>query len=237
MTAAFNEVYKKVLQDEKFGQTLDENPDEILKSFALDEAEITFLKSLRPTLRHTLRLREQTLKKPRRWYKPANFREAAAAVLSGFLLGLLVYAVWAAFSQVNEVPIMVEQGGNTQFIDPFDRAKELLDILFPLLGAVVTFWLGVTVEGRRADQNEADAKQARIEKDVEEGKKQVALAEAAKTRTEAIEILDEAEDAILTMGQDEEAGLESLAVGEGLGLAGRQRALDAIRTGRTRLIK
>src|SRR5262245_19158543 len=38
-------------------------------------------------------------------------------------------------------------------LDPFARTMDLLTLLLPLFSAAVSFWLGVAIEGRRADQN------------------------------------------------------------------------------------
>jgi hypothetical protein len=48
----------------------------------------------------------------------------------------------------------------TQMVDSYGRAKDILSIVMPLFSAAVTFWLGVAVEGGRADTNARTAERA-----------------------------------------------------------------------------
>jgi hypothetical protein len=59
----------------------------------------------------------------------------------------------------------VDVGGSLQTVDEYGRAKDLLLVIVPLFGAVVTFWLGVAIEGRRADEHKENAAQAGKERD------------------------------------------------------------------------
>lgn len=74
---------------------------------------------------------------------------------------------------------------NAQLGSVGDRAKDLLNILFPLFGAVVTFWLGVAVEGRRADQNQATAEKESQERANAEARERAIKANAAAKLGEA----------------------------------------------------
>lgn len=128
-------------------------------------------------------------------------------------------------------PLTYDIEGNIQVVDTFGRAKDLLNIFFPLFGAVVTFWLGVAVEGRRADHNEAEAKQAKVEKEAAE-------VGARKAHNAAVEALDEAGAAVLKQMQTVD-----LTFDRGGGERGRashaalENALQAIRMGRQKLYR
>lgn len=93
----------------------------------------------------------------KKWWQPEGFKELGAAVLSLALVILLFYTISQVFSLLDTLPKTVLVGDAIQVVDVYDRAKNLLLILFPLFSAVISFWLGVAVEGRRADANEAQA--------------------------------------------------------------------------------
>jgi hypothetical protein len=97
----------------------------------------------------------------RKWYLPATFKELGGTVMSIILLGLILIAAVQTFNTRTSVPSAITVGDQIIIFDPFERSKDLLILIFPLFSAVVTFWLGVAVEGRRADKNEAQADEAR----------------------------------------------------------------------------
>ena len=121
-------------------------------------------------------------------FLPASFKEIVAASLSLVLLILLFLTAMAAFEAIGETPT-VYTVGEAQFVTatPFDQAKDLLSILFPLFGAVVTFYLGVAVEGRRADQNAEAAEQAQDERNTATQQKDAALDQAHTSQKEAVQ--------------------------------------------------
>jgi hypothetical protein len=231
MTTVFQQLLARAVADEKFGHSLQVSPDETLKPYRLSAGESAALKSLHPQLLEALRQREKETTDPRSWRKPANFRETGAALLSAILVVLLIYATWLTFSQVSATPLTYSIDGNVQIVDTFGRAKDLLNIFFPLFGAVVTFWLGVTVEGRRADRNEAEAEQAR-------DAKEVAQAEARETRNTAADALAEAEAAVVEQMQFPGSGFERGGSDTARpGQAALQDALAALRSARQKLAR
>lgn len=245
MKTAFQELLAKAIEDEAFSRQLQENPQEALKSHNLTEAEIAALKGLRPETLQALRLRDTAAIASAPWWKPASFRETGAAVLSAILVILLTYATVATFGQVEAVPKVYAVGENVQFVDTFNRAKDLFSILFPVFGAVVTFWLGVTVEGRRADRSEAEADKAKVEKDTAQTEADKAKVEKATAdenaraaRNIAAETLLEAEAALLEQSPAPGSGFERSG-GAASEVELRQTvllgALSAIRAGRQKL--
>ena len=80
---------------------------------------------------------------------------------------LVVILAWTIFNvDVNAKPIIVEiSEGNNQVIDVHQRSMQMVEIAVPLISAVTTFWLGVAVEGKRADQAQQNANQAKQDAD------------------------------------------------------------------------
>ncbi|MEM7799563.1 MAG: hypothetical protein AAF633_10265 [Chloroflexota bacterium] len=256
MSPAFDVVLSNIIRDPQFAQKLKEDPENVLAPYALSNEEATILSGLDESLLSALRQRETNAEPTRGWLQPANFREAGAGVLSLLLILLLVYTVFATLAQMNTAPITYQVNDTELVVDPFERAKDLLGIIFPLFGAVVTFWLGVSVEGRRADKNEEEAQRERDEKVVESVKKEVALQDAAESRTIALDAIDQAESVMLEMQQEvaeadfgsEDYGAEStLSVDEESGSPASsaptadaqqvQNALDKLRASRKKLMK
>lgn len=91
------------------------------------------------------------------WWSKVSFKEWCAAGVSLVLIGLLIGVLIPTYSIANSLPQVVKVGDAYQLVDTFSRAKDLLVILFPLFGAVVTFWLGTAIEGKRADENQQKA--------------------------------------------------------------------------------
>lgn len=96
-------------------------------------------------------------------WKPSSFKEFGGGILSLALIALMFWIVGITVSVMNVLPQGVTIGDSVQVTDIYARAKDLLSILFPLFGAVVTFWLGVAVESKRADQNKEAAETANNE--------------------------------------------------------------------------
>jgi hypothetical protein len=94
------------------------------------------------------------------WLKPTSFKEFGGALLSAALVGLLIVVAHKTFAMMNVLPQAVDIGSTVQVVDTYARSRDLLSTLFPLFAAVVTFWLGVAVEGKRADQNKETAEKS-----------------------------------------------------------------------------
>jgi hypothetical protein len=154
---AVQDVLKKLGSDAEFRKRMRTDSAAALdKDFAgkLDAAEKKILTGMTGAFAADLKQAE------RPWYLPSSFKEVGGAILS---LGLLVLFFWVlgqTYAQIAVPPQAVKIEGATQILDVFGRAKDLLNILFPLFAAVVTFWLGVAVEGKRADDNKATADKA-----------------------------------------------------------------------------
>jgi hypothetical protein len=155
-------VLLKAAADAEFRRRLAADADDALAPY-LDQLtieEIEALKSLSPDVLKSLS-RINRAADTRKWYLPSTFKELGGSVLSIILLGLILIVAVQTFITRTSVPSAITVGDQVIIFDPFERSKELLILIFPLFSAVVTFWLGVAVEGRRADKNEAEADQAR----------------------------------------------------------------------------
>jgi hypothetical protein len=108
------------------------------------------------------------------------------AIVTLVLLVLLFIAVYSVFDRLDSDPkaILGTDGTVITQRDSYARAKDFFVIVFPLFSAVATFWLGAAIEGKRADQSEADAK--------EKGK------EAAKSQDQLKAVLDSSQSGVLT---------------------------------------
>lgn len=155
-------VLLKAANDAKFRGQLAADPDKALALFGdqLSAEELAELKSLSPAVLNSLSRINHTAA-AERWYVPGSFKEFGGALLSVILLVLLLFVFWQTLSAINNPPQTVQFGESLLTVDSFARSKDLLNLFFPLFSAVVTFWLGVSVESRRADKNEAEADQAR----------------------------------------------------------------------------
>lgn len=211
---------EKALSNELFAQKLFNTPDEALAEVAgtLTEEEKASLKALTPdTLKGFGAVLEKEKKKPKKkWYTPGSFKELGGAVLSLALVFLLFYAVSEVYGLVTVKPTTYEVGDNVQVVDTYQRAKDLFLLLFPLFSAVITFWLGVAVEGRRADASENAADIAR------DAQQQAEQSETA-VRTEAEDTLGRVERSLLAMS----AGSAVAGPTEPLGTAGDAEAAPA----------
>jgi hypothetical protein len=125
----------------------------------------------------------------RRAFVPSSFKEGGALVLTAVLAIVFAAMLVVTLSRLGSDPHGVEIGGTTREVDEFGRAKDLLGVVVPLFAAAVTFWLGVAVEGRRADQNE-DAAHS------EAAQREIAQAEAHRIGNRASEALAEASGAL-----------------------------------------
>jgi hypothetical protein len=227
-----DDVLKKAATDAEFRSQLAADPDKALAPYRdqLTDKEIAELKSLSPEVLSSIsRLNDNGA--AQRWYLPGSFREFGGALLSIILLALLLIVAVQTFNTSAAVPTAIEVGDQVIIIDPYERSKDLLNLFFPLFSAVVTFWLGVAVEGRRADKNEAEADQARQdEQEAREGQIQ-AEAQAAGTKATAKATLAQVKAAVhhaqtVTQGAAHAGGLESLG-SLGVGGAAEESASPA----------
>ena len=190
------ETIEKALRDEAFAQKLFSNPDEALADVAdkLTDEEKASLKALTPdTLKgFSAVLKDEGEKPPGKWYTPGSFKEFGGAVLSLSLVILMFYAVFEVYGMVAVAPTTYTVGDNEMVVDTYLRSKDLFLLLFPLFSAVVTFWLGVAIEGRRADANQDAADTAR------EAQQQAEESETA-VRTEAAGALGKVEGHLSAM--------------------------------------
>jgi CBS domain containing-hemolysin-like protein len=139
------------LGDPEFREKMRKNSDEALKGYQLSDMERILLKEMAKGYATDL----QQAKIPGRL--SASLKEWGAMLVSVLLLSVLVWVLIQTYGQIASLPQSVKIGDTTQVVDMFARAKDLLSVLFPLFAAVVTFWLGVTVEGKRADDNKETA--------------------------------------------------------------------------------
>jgi hypothetical protein len=221
-----DDVLKKAATDAEFRSQLAVDPDKALAPYRdrLTDKEIEELKSLSPEVLSSIsRLKENGAEgAAQRWYLPGSFREFGGALLSIILLVLLLIVAVQTFNTSSAAPTAIEVGDQVIIIDPYERSKDLLNLFFPLFSAVVTFWLGVAVEGRRADKSEAEADQARQnEQEAREDQIQ-AEAEAAGTKATAKATLAQVKAAVrhvqsVTQSAAPAGGLESLG---SLGVSG-----------------
>jgi hypothetical protein len=102
------------------------------------------------------------------WWRslvPTSFKEFGGSVLSVVLVLAFLLSLVLLLTRIGSDPRGVTVGGREETVDEFSRAKDVLSIVIPLFGAVVTFWLGVAVEARRADEHRENATQAGKERD------------------------------------------------------------------------
>lgn len=159
-------ILQRAAADANFRNQLLTEPEAALAPYVgqLSEDELAALSTLHPALFQSMTSVVAAAQADQPWYRPASFKELGGAFLSVVLLLLMLYAAMRTFSMLNAAPLIVDLGDSKQVIDTFDRAKEALNIFFPLFSAVVTFWLGVAIESRRADRNEEEAAVQRQER-------------------------------------------------------------------------
>ncbi len=81
-----------------------------------------------------------------------SFREVGAAILSVAVIVLTAVVLWNTVDLTSKPPQTYAVGTETLTYSPFDRAKDILNIVIPLFSAVLAYWLGVKSEG---DTNKA----------------------------------------------------------------------------------
>jgi F0F1-type ATP synthase assembly protein I len=149
--------------DPAFRRKLIQDPDGTLKPY-LDRKDITTdeadaIKAIKEAVWEGIHdtVEQQT---KRKWYQPANFREFASGALTLVIVFIVLYVLGWLVDFANTNPKGITIGSNTETVDYFQRTKDLFLIVLPLLSAAISYWLGVTVEGKRADAAQEQADQA-----------------------------------------------------------------------------
>lgn len=160
------EILGKAAKDKAFRELLTKEPDKALKDYEgkLTSEELSSLKAITPEVLEGFAGVLET-EKPKSPWKPTSFKEAGGALLTIVLLVLVLWSAWNTFSLVSVVPTTYEvgEGDNPVIkeIDTFQRAKDLLNVFFPIVSALTTFWLGTAVGAQQAEQSQEQADQAR----------------------------------------------------------------------------
>lgn len=211
---AVQKVINKAISDIAFRKKLLTNPDEALKDYQdkLTSEELAALKSMKPELLNGFSslMEQKTKKQPS--MQPSSFKELFGAFLSLVLLVLLFFAANNAYKLVSTEPVIYTVGNNTQSIDIFDRSKDLLVIFFPMFTSVVTFWLGVEVEGRRADTSQANAETERQERVIAEQNMRDVSINASSTISKVEGILSGASVTTLQKGDKDNLIKDALTI-------------------------
>lgn len=175
-------VLGKALSDKSFRGRLSASPDDALRSYEgeLSANEIAALRGLTPELLDGFTSVAEQAAARRAWWQPGSFKELGGAALSVILVVLLIVAAGLTYRAIGATPVVYTVNGGQQSINPFDQAKDLLVILFPMFSAVVTFWLGVAVEGRRAEESKEAADREKAARETAEKDKQSIAADAAE---------------------------------------------------------
>lgn len=165
MTETAVEVMNKIAGDATFRRQLNSSPDGALAPYAtrLDSEEIAAFRAIASSIVASADSPSPPPAVGKDNDRRPSFKEIAAAVLSVILVLICIPVIAVTLWQVGANPTTIKVGDAVQVVDPFAQAKEVLAVVFPLLTAVVTFWLGVAVEGRRADTNAEAASQAKSE--------------------------------------------------------------------------
>lgn len=189
-----HEILSKGMKDAAFRESLIAKPADALQPYTdrLTAEEMTALQALKPSILEGFGAVLEAAKVARPWWLPASFKELGAGVFSLILVALLLVSAIQAYRTVGTAPIVYTLNETQESIIPFDQAKDLLVILFPIFSAVVTFWLGVAVESKRADQNKETA-------ETEQAAREQAQEEKQRTATDAAETLGRVEGLIMTL--------------------------------------
>ncbi len=78
-----------------------------------------------------------------------SFRELGAAILSVSVIILTALVLWNTVDLISKPPQTYMVGTEILTYSPFDRAKDILNIVLPLFSAVLAYWLGVKSESLR----------------------------------------------------------------------------------------
>lgn len=145
---AVQEVLTRASREASFREQLGSDAEEALNPYlgSLTPAEAQSLSALPPEILSGL---------PGLAPRPATsatFKEKGALILTIVLVLIFVPVLAITLIRIGSDPRAIKVGDTTQSIDEYARAKDVLGIVLPLFGAAITFWLGVAIEGRRADE-------------------------------------------------------------------------------------
>jgi hypothetical protein len=164
---AVSEIIRRARSDDAFRTVLLSNPTETLAPYEgrLSEDE---KRTLVEAADDPFALAAAVESASDAWWRPlvpSSFKEVGGSVLSIVLVVAFLLSLVFVIARIGSNPRGVTIGGQAERVDEFLRAKDVLAIVVPLFGAVVTFWLGVAIEGRRADEHKANAVQAGKQRD------------------------------------------------------------------------
>jgi hypothetical protein len=110
---------------------------------------------------------------------PGTYKDVGAGVLSIVTALLFGIVLTALLLNIQTPPVFtVIPGSNppqSSSFQPFERIQVAFNAMLPLFGALFAFWLGVKVEGQRADAAEQRANNADDDAKKEREKKEALL--------------------------------------------------------------
>jgi hypothetical protein len=156
-------VLEKAAKDQIFRNLLISDPDKALESY-IDKLTLEEVAALKATKREVLEGMVAVVaaeKNPNPWWQPASFKEAGGCLLSLVLLGLVILSLLKTYQLINIAPLTYTVGDVEKELDTFTRAKDFFSIIFPIVSALTTFWLGTAIGSQQAAQAEQHAAEAR----------------------------------------------------------------------------
>ena len=168
MSEALEELIEKAAKDPAFAKALGENPSHALVGYP----------NLTPDEKAAMKAIAAGAKVGRGWL-PGTYKDVGAGVLSiltALLFGLVLVALLLNI-QTPPVFTVIPGSDPVQSISfqPFERVQVAFNAILPLFGALFAFWLGVKVEGQRADAAEQRADSADDDAKREREKKEALL--------------------------------------------------------------
>ena len=230
---AVAKVLAKAQTDADFRAKLKADPSAALSKFrSLTKEEIASLSQLPASVIDGLATLGQSSSKKA---NQLTFRDYGAMGLTVVLVLIFVPVLVVTLYLINSDPRGVVIGQATQVVDSYGRAKDILSIVLPLFSAAVTFWLGVAIEGRRADTNAQTAERAAAEgADAKRGQ-QAAKDQEHQTRLVAVDALNQAEAGLAAVDATQET-VERRGVG-GQAAPDIGQIRDNIRAAKTQLLE
>jgi hypothetical protein len=169
MSDALEELVKKAATDSAFAEELGKDPGQAFVGY--------------PDLTHDEKAALTAIAAgangPRGWL-PGTYKDVGAGVLS-ILTALSFGVVLAALLlNIGTPPVFTVIPGSDPVqsisFQPFERVQVAFNAVLPLFGALFAFWLGVKVEGQRADAAEQRADSSDHDAKRERRKKEALLA-------------------------------------------------------------
>jgi hypothetical protein len=168
MSDALNELFKKAAGDPAFAEQLGKNPSQTLVGYPnLTSEETAVLTAI-----------AAGAKREKGWL-PGTFKDVGAGVLSILTALLFGIVLTVLLLNIQTPPVFTPIPGSNPpqsiSFQPFDRVQVPFNAVLPLFGALFAFWLGVKVEGQRADAAEQRATNADDDAKREREKKEALL--------------------------------------------------------------